>query len=91
MSLLKLLLALVAPPALGFGGSSPSPPPPPDTKSLIPPMLQSPQGAEAVAGVRQRAAAKRGYGGTIVTGPGGLTAPATTKQNTLLGGPGPGG
>jgi hypothetical protein len=32
-------------------------------------MLQSPQGADAAAAVRQRAAAGRGYGGTIVTGP----------------------
>lgn len=88
MSLLKLLLALVSPPALAFGGGggSPPPPPPPDTKSLIPPMLQSPQGADAADAVRKRAAAGHGYGGTIVTGPQGLVAPATTKQNTLLGG-----
>jgi hypothetical protein len=90
MSLLRLVVKLLEPPSLGFGGGgSPAPPPPPtaaQSRALIPPMLQSPQGADAVAAVRRKAASGRGYGGTIVTGPQGLTAPATTQQNTLLGG-----
>jgi hypothetical protein len=52
-------------------------------------MLQSPQGADAAAAVRQRAAAGRGYGGTIVTGPQGLvTLPPTPSRTTetVLGG-----
>lgn len=84
MHIVKILLAWFAPPTLGFGGGgSPPPPPPPDTRSMIPPMMQSPQGATAAQTVRKRAAATRGYGGTIVTGPQGLTQPATTQQNAL--------
>lgn len=89
MTLLRWLLAALSPPSLAFGGGGGSPPPPPPAevstpgRSLVPPMLQSPQGASAAEAVRKRAANSRGYGGTIVTGPQGLTAPATTQQNTL--------
>lgn len=51
-----------------------------------PPMLQSPQGLDAAAGARRRAASSMGYGATILTGPQGLQQPATTNQRTLLGG-----
>lgn len=83
MSLVRLILAMLTPPTLGFGGGSPPPPPAVDTRTLIPPMLQSPQGAAAMDTVRQRAANSRGYGGTIVTGPQGLKTPAQTAQNFL--------
>lgn len=65
--------------------SAPKPPdiPPP---APPPPMLQSPQGLAAQDTVRQRVAGANGYGGTIITGPAGLTAPATTGNNRLLGG-----
>ena len=60
---------------------APIPPPPPP-----PPMLQSPQGAAAMDTVRQRAASAAGYGGTIITGPQGLTNPAVIGNKQLLGG-----
>lgn len=84
--LARMLTSLVTPPKLAFGGhaqptppSIPAPPPPP-------PMLQSPQGAAAADDARRRAAAASGYGGTIMTGPEGITTPATTSAKTLLGG-----
>lgn len=86
MSLMRKLLAFIAPPTLAFGGgASASPPPPPDTKNLVPPMLQSPAGMEAADAVKKRAAANRGYGGTIVTGGQGVITPANTSQKQLLG------
>jgi hypothetical protein len=48
-------------------------------------MLQSPQGAQAADDVKKRAMAAQGYGSTIVTGPQGLTSPATTSAKTLTG------
>jgi len=61
----------------------PAPPPPPD----IPPVPELPDhGATAVStDPRMKAAAAYGAGGTIVTGPQGLTTPALTTAKTLLG------
>lgn len=85
--MLRFLVAFLTPPALAFGGGGGSPtPPPPPAPLPPPPMLQSPQGAQAADSVRKRAASGLGYGGTIVTGPRGLTAPANVDQKRLLGG-----
>lgn len=63
--------------------SAPPPPPPPVPP---PPTPVDPAIAKAGADARSRAIAAGGIGGTVVTGPQGLTAPASTAQKTLLGG-----
>ena len=65
--------------------SIPAPPPPPPPVPP-PPTPVDPAVAKAGADARTRAIAAGGIGGTIVTGPQGLTAPASTAQKTLLGG-----
>lgn len=89
MNLMRMLLALLTPTTLSFGGGGSPPPPAPisaeEQKKLVPPMLQSPQGAEAADELRKRAAGGKGYGGTIVTGPMGLTEPPNTTQKQLTG------
>lgn len=82
--MLRFLITLFTPPTFAFGGGGGSPMPAAATAPLPPPpMLQSPQGAAAADTVRQRAAATRGYGGTIVTGPQGLVSPAQTSSPSL--------
>ena len=51
-----------------------------------PPPLQTPNGDAAAAAVANRAKGAAGFGSTNVTGPTGLTDPATTAPKTLLGG-----
>lgn len=63
------------------GGGSPSTPPPPPP----PPQIQSPQGMQAGVDAQKRATGAVGAMGSIMTGPQGLTEPASTAQKTLLG------
>ena len=51
-----------------------------------PPALQMPNGAAAAMAASNRARGAAGLGATNLTGPQGLTDPATTSQKTLLGG-----
>ncbi|MCW3657554.1 hypothetical protein K6L27_05150 [Burkholderia cenocepacia] len=70
---------------MGFGGNIPSPQPAP----LAPPpapTAQSPSGAQAAKSAAQRAESAAGAASTIVTGPAGLTQPASTTNKSLLGG-----
>ena len=60
---------------------SPSAPKPPPVAPAAPTAAPAPGGARADA--RKRGARK---GGTLLTGPRGLTEPATTQPKTLLGG-----
>jgi hypothetical protein len=66
------------------GGSAPSPPP---MLPQAPTAAPSPQGG-AGSSFRKALQKKRGasFGGTLLTGPGGLTESANTQQKTLLGG-----
>ena len=57
---------------------APKPPPPP-------PMLQAPDGTGAANAVALKARGASGMAGTNLTGPQGLTDPATTAPKTLLG------
>ena len=50
------------------------------------PALQNPSGEAAAAAIARRAAGAAGFSSTNLTGPQGLTNPATTAQKTLLGG-----
>ena len=50
------------------------------------PSLQNPTGEAAAAAIARRAAGSTGLSSTNLTGPQGLTAPATTAAKTLLGG-----
>jgi hypothetical protein len=61
---------------------APAPPPP-----APPPPPQTPDEAAKAAGDAQKKVAQNaaGPGSTILTGPQGLTTPATTNQKTLLG------
>jgi hypothetical protein len=65
--------------------SIPAPPPPPPPVPP-PPTPVDPAIAKASADVRSRAISAATIGGTIATGPQGLTTPASTAQKTLLGG-----
>lgn len=51
-----------------------------------PPAMQMPNGASAAAAAANRSRGAAGLGSTNLTGPQGLTDPATTAQKTLLGG-----
>ncbi|MGF6764044.1 hypothetical protein P3T24_004375 [Paraburkholderia sp. GAS33] len=66
-----------------MGGSAPSVPavtvPPPI------PAVQSPAGIQAATTAQQRATNETGPAAMDLTGPNGLTAPATTGTKTLLG------
>lgn len=61
---------------------APKPPPMP----TAPPVLQAPDGTAAAGAVANRARGAAGFGSTNLTGPMGLTDPATTAPKTLLGG-----
>lgn len=65
------------------GGGAPAPPPPP------PPPPEQPQAPIAIDAAkdttRRRAINAAGMGSTLLTGAGGLTAPALTATKTLLG------
>ncbi len=72
-----------------FGGGAPSPPPPP--APVIRPVIRQPRLADE--GVRKAQsdteARNRQFaglrGGTLLTGPGGLSTTANTQKKTLLG------
>ena len=72
-----------------FGGSPSAPPPPPPpaiVKTPAQPKLASEGVRKAQSDAENKAkqvAATRG--GTLITGPGGLLAPALTQKKTLLG------
>lgn len=84
--LVRSLIAWFTPPrfAIHLGGSPSVPPVPAPLPP--PPVLQSPQGQQAADDAKRRAQAAYGLGATVMTGPQGLTAPATTQSKTLLGG-----
>lgn len=62
-------------------GSMKKPPTP-----TVTPVLQAPSGEAAAAAIARRAAGASGMGSTNLTGPTGLSDPATTANKTLLGG-----
>lgn len=65
---------------------APPPPPPPPAQTPVP---QLPDQGAATVGQQSRAgamaAAAANAGGTILTGPEGLTTPASSSQKSLLG------
>ena len=72
-----------------LGGTMPKPPkikPPPPPAN--PPTLANPavSQAGALSAGRSKGAAGGGFGGTVATGPEGLSAPPSTAQVSLLGG-----
>lgn len=69
-----------------MGGSTPVQAPPPVPPPVAPPPTPAdPAVVQAGMAARQRAVAAMGATGTILTGPGGLTTPASTATKTLLG------
>ncbi len=73
---------------IGQGPKAPKvkPPPPPANPPTIANPAVSAAGAQAAA--RAAAASGGGLGGTLKTGPGGLTVPTSTAPVSLLGGTG---
>ena len=69
----------------GGGGGGSAPTPPPVTTPPPVPQVQTPQGLQASKDAASRAQAAGGAASTVVTGPSGLQAPATTSQKSLLG------
>ena len=59
--------------------------PKPPAAPAAPPPLQAPNGEAAANGAAARARGAAGAGSTNITGPQGLTMPATTANKTLLG------
>lgn len=58
----------------------PPPPPPPPQSAAAPDVVGA-----AAGDARRRAASALGYSGTVLTGPGGVEAPASTTNKNLLG------
>lgn len=84
--LVKSILSWFTAPVLGFHSGSPTPSTPPPPEPLKPPpIMQSPQGQAASDEAARRAKAAFGLGSTIMTGPQGLTAPATVAKKVLTG------
>lgn len=66
-------------------GSTASTAGPADAEAEAMPTAVSDQTLEAREALRKRQLAAAGMGGTMLTGPGGITAPATTAAKNLLG------